>query len=396
MIAGVLFLLAAAGAAWLWRGWGNEEARLQGLDRVQLADYVSRRPDSALGHQYLAGELFNANRFGEAVTEFRKAIALDPRSAAAHRGLGVALHFAGDDEAAERTLRSALELDPSSAEAHFFLALTIAPRHPREAMEALTRCTELDPTYAGGWYQLALLRTDLNYNQEAVEAAQRAIQIEPETGVYHEALGEAQLRAGQMGDSLSSLKRAIELDPNLSKAHLLYGTVMLQTVEPDLDAAEEAARTAVRLAGPSPQASITLARIAERRGDLPAARQHYEQALEMAPSAKPALFGLGSLLVRVGEEERGRTLLAEFERLAEIDDALAAAASRAQSKPDDPERQVALARALRRAGQLRLAVDRYELALGLREDPAVRAELAAVARDLSDQSRTGQSTPGPR
>jgi len=353
---------------------------------VQLADYVSGHPRSALGHEYYAGALFNAGRLEESIGEFRRALALNPRSGTAQVGLGVALHFSGDDESAEEALRSAVQLDPSNGEAWFFLALAVAAEHPAEAREALQRCTKLSPDNADGWHQLALMCIDLNYNEEAARAAQQAVKLQPEQAGYYEALGEAQFRAGHIAESLRSLKRAIELEPKRAKAQVLYGTVMLQSMKPDLKAAEEAVRAGVRLAGPSPQASVSLGRIAERRGDLAAARGHYEEALWMEPRAEPALFGLGSLLVKAGERKRGEALLAEFQRLADIEDELATAVARAQAKPEDPERQLALARALRKAGDLRLAAERYDMALRLRDDAAVRQERAEVVRQLSKQA----------
>ncbi|MFQ6134077.1 MAG: tetratricopeptide repeat protein, partial [Armatimonadota bacterium] len=137
------------------------------------------------------------------------------------------------------------------------------------------------------------------------------------------------------------------------------------------------------------QASTTLARIAERRGDVSSARQHYEQALELDPTWKSALFGLGSLLATGGDRSRSRALLAEFERLEAAEDELSVAATAAQAKPDDPEAQLALARALRKAGQPRLAADRYARYLGMRADPAAEAEYVDVICELATPEPSG-------
>jgi Flp pilus assembly protein TadD len=83
-------------------------------------------PGSAPAHALL-GEV--ARRRGEqdalddAVSEYRKALELDPRLPEAHRGLGLALHKLGQRPAARAALNRYLELAPRAPDRAHMKAL---------------------------------------------------------------------------------------------------------------------------------------------------------------------------------------------------------------------------------------------------------------------------------
>jgi chemotaxis protein methyltransferase CheR len=55
-----------------------------------------------------------------------------------------------------------------------------------------------------------------------------------------------------------------------------------------------------------PEAHLLLAAICQERGEIPAAIEALRRAIYLAPDSTPAHFLLGSLLLRQGEEKRGR------------------------------------------------------------------------------------------
>jgi tetratricopeptide (TPR) repeat protein len=107
-----------------------------------------------------------------ALTEFERAVGLDPRFAAAYSGLADGLTTLGflsyispaeSFALAERRARRAIELDPSLAEAHASLAYARFYYHWdwSGAEEAFKRSLQLNPRYAVAhqWYSVFLLAT---------------------------------------------------------------------------------------------------------------------------------------------------------------------------------------------------------------------------------------------
>lgn len=127
--------------AMAYRGLGNaEKAKVhlaqQGTVGVRVADpLVDALLDLITGERvYLArGKVaFEARRYADAVSEFRKAVASKPDSAAARINLGAALTQLGDTSGAIQQFKEALRLEPGRVNAHYNLALLLKGRGEHE------------------------------------------------------------------------------------------------------------------------------------------------------------------------------------------------------------------------------------------------------------------------
>ncbi|HEX4157512.1 MAG TPA: tetratricopeptide repeat protein [Rhizomicrobium sp.] len=100
---------------------------------------VQRSYEAGLAH-------FRANRFGEAESCFRAAVAADPRFATGYYMLGVARNFLGAWQAASDAFRSAIAVEPRLARAHVGLG-SLLERMGRidEAETHLRQAIALDP-----------------------------------------------------------------------------------------------------------------------------------------------------------------------------------------------------------------------------------------------------------
>src|SRR6185295_17838755 len=127
--------------AMAYRSLGNPEkakAHLaqQGSVGVRVADplFDSLR-DLITGERvYLArGKVaFEAQRFADAVSEFRKAVAAKPDSVTARINLGAALTQVGDLNGAVEQFEEALRLDPGRVNAHYNLAVLLARQNKHD------------------------------------------------------------------------------------------------------------------------------------------------------------------------------------------------------------------------------------------------------------------------
>jgi tetratricopeptide (TPR) repeat protein len=127
--------------AMAYRGLGNSEkakAHLaqQGSVGVRVADpLVDGLRDLITGERvYLArGKVaFEAKRYADAVTEFRKAVAAKPDSVTARINLGAALSQVGDLNGAVEQFEEALRLEPGRVNAHYNLAVLLARQNKHE------------------------------------------------------------------------------------------------------------------------------------------------------------------------------------------------------------------------------------------------------------------------
>jgi tetratricopeptide (TPR) repeat protein len=127
--------------AMAYRGLGNAEkakAHLaqQGSVGVRVADpLVDGLRDLITGERvYLArGKVaFEAKRYADAVTEFRKAVAAKPDSVTARINLGAALTQVDDMNGAIEQFEEALRLEPGKANAHYNLAVLLARQNKHD------------------------------------------------------------------------------------------------------------------------------------------------------------------------------------------------------------------------------------------------------------------------
>jgi tetratricopeptide (TPR) repeat protein len=108
-----------------------------------------------------ANALYFLRKNDEAITQFRKAIALKPDYADAHNNLGVALAYKDDMDGAMAEYREALRLKPDSAEAHNNLGAALHDKHDLDgAMAEYREALRLKPDSAEAHNNLAVVLRD--------------------------------------------------------------------------------------------------------------------------------------------------------------------------------------------------------------------------------------------
>lgn len=205
--------------------------RLLSSQRAALA----RRPtaDRAAYLFLMAGDGNLARRtrgaLAQAVADYRRAIAMDPRSARAWAGLSYAAMLLFDREgnadgsaapdslialSADAATR-ALELDPSSSEAWVARGYVLQYLEPKTWIgveAALRRATRLNEANSEAWHRLGNALIDLGQRNEGLAAGRQALAIDPNRTVTLLDFG------GNTGDTML-LGRAIALAPDYQIAY---------------------------------------------------------------------------------------------------------------------------------------------------------------------------------
>jgi protein O-GlcNAc transferase len=133
---------------------------------------------------------------------------------------GVSLRALRQHEAAVSELKKALALDPNLAEAHHQLGNALKSLHHFvEAATSLRRATELNPNNAAIWLNLGAALLELSTRDEAIACFRRAIQLEPERPEARNILGSVLLDAGLLSEAKEQLHVALRLRPTYPAAH---------------------------------------------------------------------------------------------------------------------------------------------------------------------------------
>jgi tetratricopeptide (TPR) repeat protein len=161
-----------------------------------------------------------AARYAEAITEYRKALKLNPDYIEAHNNLAVIYNRMGRDEEAVLELREVLRLNPGYTEGHSNLAhvYTEMGRYD-EAIFELEKTLGLNPDYAPAHNSLGHIFTGRKKYHEAVKQFQEAIRLDPKYVLAHNNLGYVHLELEKYEDAIKEFEQVTKLDPMFYEAY---------------------------------------------------------------------------------------------------------------------------------------------------------------------------------
>lgn len=138
---------------------------------------------------------------------------------------------------------------------------------------------------------------------EALKAFKRYVELRPDSPDSHDSLATAYLKSGDYLEARRELNKALALDPDYTPSLLQKGDL-----EFEIGAYSEARRAYVHygeVAGswphPQSQTQTRLAATALAAGDLSAALDHAQRAVNLRPTSIPALWQLGIVQLQRGD-----------------------------------------------------------------------------------------------
>jgi tetratricopeptide (TPR) repeat protein len=240
----------------------------------------------------------------EAIAEFERALALEPHHPEANHALGVELaKEPGRLEEAIAHCKEAVRGRPRNADFHLSLARILAkePAHLPEAMAQFAEALHLRPDYAKAHNDYAVVLARLpGQRSEAIRQLEQAVKLEPNYAEAHYNLGNTLAEIpGRSSDAIAQYEQALKLDPNSAPAHYgLAGVLALQAGRPAEAVAHYEA--ALRLRPDFAEAHANLANVLARLpGRMPDAIAHYEAALRIDPSLAWVHLNLGLHLAQI-------------------------------------------------------------------------------------------------
>jgi Flp pilus assembly protein TadD len=176
---------------------------------------------TAVGHHQAA-------RLADAVTFYRRALALHPPHAEAQQNLGSALADLGQADAAIACYHKALSLRPDYAMAHLNLGNALWAKGQAEAaIAAYDKAIALRPDFAEAHTFRAIVLGDQGRTAPALASCRRALALQPGYPDAHNTLGNLLRMEGRVAEAVGCYRRTLALAPDYPDAHFNLGMALL-------------------------------------------------------------------------------------------------------------------------------------------------------------------------
>lgn len=268
-------------------------------------------------HLVTGVEHLEKGRIEQAISELKRAVALDPRSVEAHDNLGLAYLKKGNYRAAIEQFQAEARLEKNSAlaysrlgDAYFF------QRDLRRAAQALEKAKAIEPDTPQVHFNLGVVYTQLLQIGKAVEELQQCVKLNPQNDVVHYMLGDLLVRTHRLDEAQAPLQKAIELNPKVADYHHSLGLAYMQR-EATPERTEQAMgcfRRALALSPGHAGAHTALGLCLQRQEKKEAAEKELKEAVRLDPDQCSAHYALSNLYIQRGMETEAKASLAHFQR----------------------------------------------------------------------------------
>ncbi len=161
------------------------------------------------------------------ITEYRKALAINPDSARAHNMLGEALQRLGKTAEAIEQYQVAAELEPDDADVHYNLGEILRQQgRLAEALEQFKRSLDLNPNRSDAYTNFGAALGELGRPAEAIEQFEKALEIDPARAEAHNDLGVTLAGLGRVDEAIEHYLAALKHKPDYAMAHNNLGVAL--------------------------------------------------------------------------------------------------------------------------------------------------------------------------
>jgi superkiller protein 3 len=173
---------------------------------------------------------YHARNYTEATTIFARFAEQRPDNAWGHFMLGMSSWKGGDLARAEAAFDAALGIDANHMKSLVNSSrVLLDQKRPDQALERLTRASEIDPTSNQVYRLLGRTYHVQGKTDEAVTAYKRAIELDANDSWAMNNLGLLFLEQGRAADALPLLARAVELGKDVAMFHNNLGMALEHT-----------------------------------------------------------------------------------------------------------------------------------------------------------------------
>ncbi len=189
-------------------------------DSITLwTDALYRYPSIPLGYSN-RGEAYLANKaYGQAETDFRRAVALLPTYAEAHTNLCKVYYARGRRQEALAECNTSRALNARIPLTYNLLGNLHFHDHTDYAVEMYLKAVGINPHYGEALTNLCAAYVRTGRYEEAGNACQRALTVDPSNATAYSNLGNLYLALRRPADALWAYEKALSIDPAIAGAH---------------------------------------------------------------------------------------------------------------------------------------------------------------------------------
>ena len=219
-------------------------AALGAMDLLGYRYHLKSIPPEAAAATDLCSSLIDRGSPAIAIPHCREAVRLAPEYALAQQNLGLALRNSENYRDAIPVLREAVRLDPTLQRAHNALGSALWGVGQFSEAEAEYRAAlRLNPDYAKVHFNLGKMLEEMGRSEDSITEYQELVRVDSNDAVAYSALGAALYRTNHLPEAEKTFRQAILLDPD---AESYWNLGMVLQKRGDIDAAIDAFQTAIQ------------------------------------------------------------------------------------------------------------------------------------------------------
>jgi tetratricopeptide (TPR) repeat protein len=196
---------------------------------AMVRDPAQDRDHIAAARNLLGNALVDEGRDDEAVTNYQKAIELDPKHAFAYYDWGLLLYDQENYSEAVSKYQKAIELDPQDPDAYNELGnVFVQQKRYDEAVTKYQKAAELDPKDADVYNNWGNMLVGQKRYEEAVVKYQKAIEVDPKSPDAYNNWGDMLAEQKKYDEAVVKYQKAIEVDPKDGTAYSNWGNMLAE------------------------------------------------------------------------------------------------------------------------------------------------------------------------
>jgi tetratricopeptide (TPR) repeat protein len=276
-----------------------------------LQKLVARQPNDVRTLALLGSAWLAKGDAAKAAETYQRMVALAPNDPRGAFFMGRALRAQGRLAEARRQFELALERAPGLIDPlNHLVAMSFAEKRPDAALERVQRELARTPKSPGLQVVLAAVHLQRGERPQAEAAYRKALELNDKMLVARLALAQLYAESRRYEPALAELERARQAEPKNAATHMLIGLVHER--RGDVAAATQAYEQVLALNPRHALAGNNLAYLySEHGGDKERALQLAQMAKELAPNDPHVSDTLGWILYKRGLYQRARSLLKE-------------------------------------------------------------------------------------
>jgi tetratricopeptide (TPR) repeat protein len=190
--------------------------------KLESADQIAMKSLSAADKAFMnATDLYNNQKYEEAVAGFEEAIKLNSSNWAYHFNLGLAYKKLNKVAEARAAFSRAVELNPDSFSANKEIGELLAREGDfNQAAEYYKNAVSLSPSDPDVHYNLGVCLVNLGQSEEAMGHFQKTMELKADYAEAYFQLGSIYISQNKIKEAIESLEKFIQLAPQHEKAPL--------------------------------------------------------------------------------------------------------------------------------------------------------------------------------